>query len=87
MSGYSAGGSMAFRFMCEKSEMIAGLVINGQAWFDPYVGINNGKGTIPVGEPKCKPAYKRPFFSTIGTTDMYYGGNGATAGMGGFKNW
>jgi len=27
MSGYSAGGSMAFRFMCERSEMIAGLVI------------------------------------------------------------
>jgi len=49
--------------------------------------MNNGEGTIPIGEPKCKPAYKRPFFSTIGTTDMYYGGNGAVAGMGGFKNW
>jgi|EP01046_Picozoa_sp_COSAG06_P020861 hypothetical protein len=38
MSGISNGGSGAFRFNCEHSELIDGLVIGIQAWFDPYVG-------------------------------------------------
>lgn len=65
---------MAVRFYCEKSELMAGLALNGQAWFDPYVGIYDpSTGGVPTGNAICNPAYKRPMLSTIGTTDMYYG--------------
>ena len=33
MSGISNGGSAAYRFSCEHSELIDGLVVGIQAWF------------------------------------------------------
>ena len=38
VAGFSNGASMAFRFYCEASHLIGGLVIIGQAFFDPYKG-------------------------------------------------
>ena len=86
--GHSNGGSMAFRFYCERSELIGGLVIQSQAYFDPVVGyydyVNNH---VPTGTPQCHPTFKRPFYSDIGTVDVYYGPNVATPGFQGIDKW
>eukprot|EP01050_Picozoa_sp_SAG11_P023600 SAG11_NODE_4786_length_1766_cov_2.323935_2_plen_434_part_00 len=50
MSGMSNGGSMAFRFNCERSELIGGLAIQSQAYFDPYVR--------PLVGTRVKPKYR-----------------------------
>ena len=88
MSGHSNGGSMAFRFYCERSELIGGLVIQSQAYFDPVVGyydyINK---RVPSGTPQCHPKFKRPFYSDIGTADVYYGPNVSTPGFQGIDKW
>jgi predicted esterase len=87
MSGMSNGGSMAFRFNCEKSELIGGLVIQSQAFLDPYVGfydyVNN---RVPTGTPQCNPQYKRPFYTDVGTMDEYYG-PGVVEGFRAFPDW
>merc|ERR1712187_580118 len=88
MSGMSNGGSMAFRFNCEKAEVIGGLVIQSQAYLDPYIGYYDYvNGRVPTGVPQCKPAAKRPFYSDIGTTDPYYGPSVGVQGFRGFDDW
>ena len=74
MSGFSQGGSMAFRFNCEKSESIGGLVIGGQAWFDPTLGYYDyTNNNVLKGKAICNPTFKRPFLNVIGNVDNYYG--------------
>jgi poly(3-hydroxybutyrate) depolymerase len=88
MSGMSNGGSMAFRFNCERSDLITGLAIQSQAYFDPYVGYYDyKKNVVPTGTPQCKPTKKVPFYSDIGTVDVYYGPNVSTPEFRGFQKW
>jgi len=88
MSGFSNGGSMAYRFMCEKSELISGLVVGGQAWFDPWVGYYDYQNqTILTGTPQCNPTRKVPFYGVIGTQDEYYGDCAVVPGFKMRENW
>ena len=81
MSGISNGGSGAYRFNCERSEMIDGLVIGIQAWFDPYVGyFDYVHGRLPTGPPQCHPRRKVPLYSADGTKDVLYGQPPSVAG-------
>merc|ERR1711933_183994 len=38
IAGFSNGGSMAYRYFCEKSDTIGGTVVVGQTYADPFVG-------------------------------------------------
>ena len=88
MSGMSNGGSMAFRFNCERADLITGLAIQSQAYFDPYVGFYDySRGVVPSGTPVCKPSKKVPFYSDIGDVDVYYGPNVETPGFRGIEKW
>ena len=88
MSGMSNGGSMAFRFNCERADLIAGLAIQSQAYFDPYVGFYDyTRGVVPEGEPQCKPSKKVPFYSDVGDTDVYYGPNVSSPAFRGIDKW
>jgi len=88
MSGFSNGGSMAFRFNCERSDLIGGLAIQSQAYFDPYVGYYDYENNVvPTGTPQCNPQFKRPFYSDVGTVDVYYGLNVSTPGFQGLQKW
>lgn len=88
ISGFSNGGSMAFRFNCEKSEITGGIVVMSQAWFDPYLGFYDEENEIvPQGTPLCDPQVKRPFYSAIGQDDIFYGHQPAAPGFEGVENW
>lgn len=90
MSGFSQGGSMAFRFNCEKSESIGGLVIGGQAWFDPALGYYDyTNNNVLKGKAICNPTFKRPFLNVIGNVDNYYGEDTSSviSGFVGIENW
>eukprot|EP01048_Picozoa_sp_COSAG05_P017776 COSAG05_NODE_2485_length_3002_cov_34.630727_1_plen_425_part_00 len=88
MSGMSNGGSMAFRFNCEQSELIRGLAVQSQAFFDPYVGFYDYQNNrVPNGTPQCKPTKLVPFYSDVGTTDVYYGPNVADPAFRGQQKW
>lgn len=88
MSGMSNGGSMAFRFNCERSDLIGGLAIQSQTYFDPYVGYYDYEHQrVPSGTPQCNPKYKRPFYSDVGMADVYYGLNVSTAGFQALQKW
>ena len=90
MSGFSQGGSMAFRFNCEKSESIGGLVIGGQAWFDPTLGYYDyTNNNVLKGKAICNPTFKRPFLNVIGNVDNYYGEDASSviSGFVGIANW
>jgi poly(3-hydroxybutyrate) depolymerase len=87
MSGMSNGGSMAFRFNCEQSDLIDGLVIQSQAYLDPWIGFYDYEhDRFPTGTPQCNPTKKVPFYSDIGTADVYYGSNVAEQ-FRGFPDW
>jgi len=61
---------MAYRFYCEQSHLLAGLVVVGQAWFDPYVGFYDyANDRVPSGTPQCSPTHKRPVYSAVGTRE------------------
>jgi len=95
MSGFSNGGSMAHRFNCEKAELIGGLVVWGQAYLDPFVGLwdqnlNDGMGGVPsptADSYVCKPSIKRPFVGGIGSEDLYYGRDYAAEGLDSIDTW
>jgi poly(3-hydroxybutyrate) depolymerase len=88
MSGMSNGGSMAYRFNCERSELIGGLAIQSQAYFDPYVGFYDYQNNrVPTGTPQCKPTKLVPFYSDIGTNDVYYGPSVADPAFQGHQKW
>ena len=79
---------MAFRFNCERSDLIGGLAIQSQAYFDPYVGFYDyTHQRVPSGTPQCHPTYRRPFYSDVGTLDVYYGLNVSTPGFQGLQKW
>lgn len=88
VSGFSNGASMAYRFACERSDLYDGLVIESQAWFDPWVGyydyVNHRK---PTGIPQCKPQHRRPLYTAVGTVDPYYGDHPAFEGAQASVNW
>ena len=88
MAGMSNGGSMAFRFNCEQAELLSGMAIQSQAYFDPYVGYYDYKNNrVPSGAPQCRPAKLVPFYSDIGTTDVYYGPDVAIPAFRGQQKW
>jgi len=88
MSGMSNGGSMAYRFNCERSDLIGGLAIQSQAYFDPYVGFYDyDHSVVPFGTPQCKPSKRVLFYSDVGTVDVYYGLNVSTPGFQGLQKW
>lgn len=77
LAGHSNGGSMAYRFYCERAEMLGGLVVQSQSYLDPYVGFYDYvHDRVPTGTPQCHPAFKRPFYSDVGTEDVYYAASG-----------
>ena len=88
VAGFSNGGSMAYRFYCEKSEMVDALVVVGAAWFDPVVGFYDYENSrVPPGEAQCAPTNDMPVFSAIGRLDNYYGESVQTEGFEGLENW
>ena len=98
VAGFSNGGSMAYRVMCERSELIGGIVVVGQAYFDPYVGIYDNDGPFDgwgygsLADPTnasyaCRPKHKRPFQGLIGLDDEYYGMPPVRPGFEGVANW
>jgi poly(3-hydroxybutyrate) depolymerase len=88
MSGISNGGSCAYRFYCEQSELIDGLVIGIQAWFDPYVGyFDYIHHRLPSGQPQCAPKKQVPLYSADGTKDWFYGQPPCFPGFESVANW
>ena len=88
MSGISNGGSGAYRFNCERSDMIDGLVIGIQAWFDPWVGyFDYVNHRLPTGTPRCKPKKQVPLYSVDGTADWFYGQPPCFPGFESVANW
>jgi len=75
ISGYSNGGSMAYKYYCNKSETIGGVVIAAQAYFDPAYGLPDKSGNYEGGPNTCKPEFERPLYSVVGAADPYYGSN------------
>lgn len=89
VTGFSAGGSMAFRVLCERSDVVGGIVPMGQAFFEPagghvQKGTESEKTTITQqalqlgrtareGANKCDPTTQRPHYALVGTQDAYYG--------------
>eukprot|EP00588_Corethron_pennatum_P011273 CAMPEP_0194283566 /NCGR_PEP_ID=MMETSP0169-20130528/25677_1 /TAXON_ID=218684 /ORGANISM="Corethron pennatum, Strain L29A3" /LENGTH=375 /DNA_ID=CAMNT_0039029191 /DNA_START=77 /DNA_END=1201 /DNA_ORIENTATION=- len=73
ISGYSNGGSMAYKYYCNKSATIGGVVIAGQAYFDPAYGLPNKSGQYEGGPNTCTPEIVRPLYSAVGAADPYYG--------------
>lgn len=89
VSGFSFGGTMAFRLLCERSDVVGGIVPMGQSFLEPAGG-HVAKGTESAsmtttqqalqlmnearnGANKCDPATKRPHYALVGTADTYYG--------------
>ena len=88
MSGISNGGSCAYRFFCEHSELIDGLVIGIQAWFDPWVGyFDYVQHALPTGTPQCRPKKQVPLYSADGTKDWFYGQPPCFPGFEAVANW
>mmetsp|Transcript_10460 Transcript_10460/g.34379 ORF Transcript_10460/g.34379 Transcript_10460/m.34379 type:complete len:414 (+) Transcript_10460:9-1250(+) len=90
VSGFSNGGSMAFRFFCERPRSFDALVVVGQAWFDPTIGYYDyANARVPEGESSCKPerATMPAFYGAVGTADVYYGAAPASEGFGALENW
>jgi poly(3-hydroxybutyrate) depolymerase len=86
--GFSNGGSFAFRFGCQKPHALDGLVINGQAWFDPVVGCYDyDLNQIPPGAAECVPDRKVSFYSAVGTDDWFYGQPPAAPGFEAVEKW
>eukprot|EP00931_Biecheleriopsis_adriatica_P110759 TRINITY_DN85062_c0_g1_i1.p1 TRINITY_DN85062_c0_g1~~TRINITY_DN85062_c0_g1_i1.p1 ORF type:complete len:508 (+),score=109.98 TRINITY_DN85062_c0_g1_i1:56-1579(+) len=89
LTGFSAGGTMAYRVGCERSDVVGGLVPYGQAFLEPAAGHiekgqegQTGSMTEQVLQlmqaarqtsDKCNPQFKRPHFAVVGTQDNYYG--------------
>jgi poly(3-hydroxybutyrate) depolymerase len=89
VTGFSAGGSMSYRIGCERSDVVGGLVLYGQTFFEPASG-HVQKGADISGmtiteqalqmmaaarqtSNKCDPQFKRPHYAVVGTQDNYYG--------------
>lgn len=89
MSGISNGGSGAFRFNCEHSDIIDGLVVAIQAWFDPWVGYFDyvHHQLPPDRQPLCSPKHKVPFYGVDGTKDWFYGQPPCFPGFEAVANW
>jgi len=89
MSGISNGGSASYRFNCEHADMIDGLVIGIQAWFDPYAGYFDymHERLPPVRPPQCHPQRLVPLYSADGTKDSFYGQPPRVPGFESVANW
>eukprot|EP00928_Gymnodinium_smaydae_P023173 TRINITY_DN19224_c0_g2_i1.p1 TRINITY_DN19224_c0_g2~~TRINITY_DN19224_c0_g2_i1.p1 ORF type:complete len:389 (-),score=51.58 TRINITY_DN19224_c0_g2_i1:151-1317(-) len=89
VTGFSAGGSMAYRLSCESSASIGGIVLMGQAFLEPAAG-HIAKGDEKAGvtateqvlesmrvarnsTDKCDPQVNRPHYALVGVQDSYYG--------------
>jgi predicted esterase len=70
MNAFSNGVSMAYRFHCEKPEVIDGLVLEGYVWQDPWNPYNQSKP--PYLQCAAANFTKKPAFYTVcGTDDAY----------------
>jgi len=94
ITGFSFGGSMAFRVLCERSDVVGGIVPMGQSFLEPAGGhVPKGSESTNMttteqalqlmnaarkGANKCDPKFKRPHFALVGTVDNYYGETGGT---------
>lgn len=70
MTGFSNGVSMAYRFYCEKPDLVDGLVTTGYVWTDPWKPYKQSK---PPYE-QCAAANltkKAAFYTACGTDDVY----------------
>lgn len=89
VTGFSWGGTMAFRVLCERSDVLGGIVPMGQSFFEPAGGhVPKGSersdmtttqqalqimNTVRNGADKCVPTPSRPHFALVGTQDNFYG--------------
>ena len=89
ITGFSAGGSMAYRVYCERADVIGGIVPWGQTFFEPTGGhVQKGseiagmtstqqalqiQNTARQGAGRCTPQPTRPHYALVGTADGFYG--------------
>lgn len=74
LTGYSNGASMAYRVHCERSELLGGLAIVAQSWFDSELGYYDYVNeVVPAGAVQCRPAQDVPTIAVVGQSDEYYG--------------
>lgn len=89
---------MAYRYFCEKSESIGGLVVLGQTFADPFIGfwdasLNNYRGGVPTRPANnnfysCSPNDKStPFLGVIGDMDFYYSDRFGVDGLRAMQQW
>lgn len=70
MAGFSNGVSMAYRFSCEKPDLIDGLVAAEFVWTDPWEPFATSKP--PYGQCEAAESTKKiPFYTVCGTEDAY----------------
>ena len=84
--GFSMGGGMTYRLMCEASDVIAGFAIASQTgpWGGAEFGYGAASGASWAGG-NCTPAVKRPFWAGIGTRDIFYTEAGVRRGWEGYS--
>lgn len=92
ITGFSFGGSMAYRVLCERSDVVTGIVAMGQTFLEPASGqvkkdqAVDGQITTETALDMmaaarqagngCDPEFKRPHYAVVGTADFYYGEDG-----------
>eukprot|EP00746_Dinoflagellata_sp_MGD_P163532 gnl/MRDRNA2_/MRDRNA2_91624_c0_seq1.p1 gnl/MRDRNA2_/MRDRNA2_91624_c0~~gnl/MRDRNA2_/MRDRNA2_91624_c0_seq1.p1 ORF type:complete len:432 (+),score=87.44 gnl/MRDRNA2_/MRDRNA2_91624_c0_seq1:99-1394(+) len=70
VNGFSNGVSMAYRFYCEKPDLVDGLVLEGFVWQDPWNPY--GQGKPPYLQCAAANFTKKPaFYTACGTDDAY----------------
>jgi poly(3-hydroxybutyrate) depolymerase len=82
--GFSMGGGMIYRLMCEASDLFSGFSVVAQygPWA-PNAGIGSAHGASWVGN--CTPAAPRPFWASVGTSDRFFDATNARLGWEGMS--
>jgi poly(3-hydroxybutyrate) depolymerase len=76
--GFSFGGDMTYRLMCEASDIISGFAVTGQGGpWSRNSGLDTNKYPWAAG---CAQATPRPLWKGIGTNDVYYSAEQARTG-------
>jgi poly(3-hydroxybutyrate) depolymerase len=71
--GFSFGGEMTYRLMCEASDVISGFGVVGAA--GPYTANTNAAAAGSYAASwaqSCSPATPRPLWQSMGTSDYFY---------------
>lgn len=66
MGGTSLGGSMVYRFACEKPSLIDLIVPCETTWYDPWLGWSTST------EKQCKPTKPVPLLTMVGDKDSIH---------------